>query len=262
MSVHSLKDRIRTRHDGLAQGYGANKKRAWKELLGYGEYLNFGYWTEDTKTGSQACEHMLELLLAYIPEKRGAILDVACGMGATTRYLTKYYAPEQITGINISEEQVAQCRRVLPNADFRVMPAEKLDFADESFDDVVCVEAAFHFDTRADFLAEAFRVLKPGGRLVLSDVLVDAPMPMQPAANRVAGIEDYGKIYSAIGFDALEITDATQECVIRQTEVMWRGVKRLRALGLIDRSTALRQARLLMQRRRHQTYVLVGARKP
>ncbi|MEM1312962.1 MAG: methyltransferase domain-containing protein [Pseudomonadota bacterium] len=257
-----MKDRIRARHDGHAKGYGANQKRAWKQLLGYDEYLNFGYWTEDTKTGREACERMLDLLLERIPDKTGRILDVACGMGATSRYLTKHYPAESITGINISPEQVAQCRRALPGAEFRVMPAESLDFADASLDNILCVEAAFHFETRADFLAEAFRVLKPGGRLVLSDVLVDVPMPLQPAANRVAGIEAYRAIYTDIGFVSVEITDATQECVIRQTEVMWRWLKRLHHRGLLDRTNALRQRRILVQRRRHQTYVLVGARKP
>ncbi len=41
----------------------------------------------------------MEKLMAFIPEKNGTILDVACGKGATTRYLLKYYTPENVTGI-------------------------------------------------------------------------------------------------------------------------------------------------------------------
>ena len=37
--------------------------------------------------------------MAFVPEKNGTILDVACGKGATTRYLLKYYTPENVTGI-------------------------------------------------------------------------------------------------------------------------------------------------------------------
>ena len=45
-----------------------------------------------------------------------------------------------------------------------------MDFPDASFDAVVCVEAAFHFPSRARFFSEAFRLLHPGGVLTMSDI--------------------------------------------------------------------------------------------
>ena len=51
------------------------------------EFANYGFWEEDTHTETEACENLMEKLLAFLPEKQGTILDVACGKGATTRHL-------------------------------------------------------------------------------------------------------------------------------------------------------------------------------
>jgi ubiquinone/menaquinone biosynthesis C-methylase UbiE len=45
------------------------------------------------------------------------------------------------------------------------MDAVEMDFADHSFEQIICVEAAFYFNTRRQFLQEAWRVLKPGRNL-------------------------------------------------------------------------------------------------
>ena len=57
-------------------------------------FFNFGYWTLETKSQREASENLVNLLLALIPEKRGTILDVACGLGATTRMLLDLKSPE------------------------------------------------------------------------------------------------------------------------------------------------------------------------
>lgn len=80
------------------------------------DFSNWGYWTQSTRNHKEACENLMERLLTFIPRKEGKILDVACGKGATTRHLLKYYRYQDVTGINISEKQFrempTQCVRM------------------------------------------------------------------------------------------------------------------------------------------------------
>jgi cyclopropane fatty-acyl-phospholipid synthase-like methyltransferase len=118
------------------------------------DFYNYRVFEKGLKTYQEACENLMERLLSFIPQKRGNILDVACGKGASSRHLLRCYA--DVTGINISERQLEKCRVVAPNVKFIQMNATALNFDNESFDDVICVEAAFHFETRARFLRKLF----------------------------------------------------------------------------------------------------------
>jgi len=131
--------------------------RHQRRYYGDSDFFNFGYWGDGAKNQAEASASLVDQLLARIPRKSDEILDVACGLGASTRRLLAHYPAEAITAINISEKQLARARENAPGCTFLLMDAAKLDFRDECFDAIICVEAAFHFETRAAFLAEAFR---------------------------------------------------------------------------------------------------------
>ena len=195
-------------------------------------FFNFGYWRGSIKTQRQACEALVDRLLERIPRREGRILDVACGLGASTRHLTRSYPPHMITAINISSAQIAAARKRAPGCSFGVMDATQLDFPDAHFDAVICVEAAFHFDTRAAFLREALRVLKPGGTLVMSDILfrqfLNPAWVWVARANVVADIPGYRRHFEAAGFAAIDIEDATEACLggFRRNLVRWGATER------------------------------------
>lgn len=247
--------------------------RHQRRYYGDSDFFNFGYWGAGATNQAQASAALVDRLLARIPQKSGEILDVACGLGASTRRLLAHYPPQVVTAINISERQLARARENAPGCAFHAMDAAKLDFADARFDAVICVEAAFHFDTRAAFLAEAFRALKPGGTLVLSDILFKpvvarfSDRTQVPKANLLPSIAAYRDLLEGIGFSDVAIDDETEHCLggFRRNLAAWPA--RERAAGRMSFGTGI-AARLVAGAiaawfgLTTKKYLLVSARKP
>jgi SAM-dependent methyltransferase len=180
-------------------------------FFGNSQYANFGFWTPRPATPAAACDQLVDLVIGQLPEPAGRVLEVACGRGASTNRLAQFADPDSLTAINVDPAQVDAARRLFPLCHFETMDATDLTFDDETFDQVVSVEAAFHFDSRERFLREAWRTLKPGGQLVMSDLLMAAGAPLVPAANHLAGLDAYRELLHRSGFGNVRIADITAQ---------------------------------------------------
>ncbi len=163
MTRYNEKDRVRDHYDRTSPYY--------RDL--WGEHLHHGYWVSGEETKEQAQVQLVEHLAhvaALMPGRK--ILDVGCGVGASSIYLAKKYGAEA-TGITISPVQVEMARKAAAidggvKAKFILMDAEEMKF-DQAFDVVWSIESISHYPQKQKFFASAAQCLESGGTLAVTD---------------------------------------------------------------------------------------------
>jgi ubiquinone/menaquinone biosynthesis C-methylase UbiE len=188
-----------------------------RAFYGGGGYYNVGHWDAATGSLAQACAALVRRVAAPARARnlcRGGdiVLDIGCGLGASTAELAAMFPLPRVIGVNVSSAQVAHARQQHPDLNFCAMDATRLGFANASIRCIASIEAAFHFQSRFDFLAEASRVLQPGGMLLMSDMLFNpstAPPWWVPAENARQDRQGYLRDCNAAGFIVEAMEDLT-----------------------------------------------------
>ncbi|MEB3151304.1 MAG: methyltransferase domain-containing protein [Sphaerospermopsis sp.] len=146
----------------------------WEQI--WGEHMHHGYYGADGKQQKdrrQAQIDLIEELLNWSGVKDAEnILDVGCGIGGSSLYLAQKFNAKS-TGITLSPVQAARAKEraleanVGSRSNFLVANAQEMPFADASFDLVWSLESGEHMPDKTKFLQECYRVLKPGGTLIM-----------------------------------------------------------------------------------------------
>jgi ubiquinone/menaquinone biosynthesis C-methylase UbiE len=161
--------------------------------------------------------------LAHISiEKHQTILDVGCGGGRTITKLAALATQGKVYGVDYSEESVATSKRTnarwmnMGRVEIRHGSVSQLPFSDDMFDLVTAVETHFFWPNLPADMREVFRVLKPGGKLVvIAEIYKGANTMAARLAEKHAGrismallsVDEHRELFANAGYSDIEVID-------------------------------------------------------
>ncbi len=266
------------------QNFYAERHKIRSGFVGMKPYANYGYWTRDNMTIDEACDALTDLVVAELElNEADSLLECGCGYGASAIYVAKNYKPAKILGLDVSEIRIETGNTLVREYELEDTvsitfgdAANMPEIADASFSKVMAIECAFHFNTRQKFFREAFRVLQPGGILVIVDILpaqdfnmsaynleeiryfLSADVRMYADAN-IYSQQTYKEYLSAAGFNPIKLQSIKDKVILQFADHLDRSpIEDPEVAHKIKRyAQAFRE--LLMV---HGDYVLVKVQKP
>lgn len=205
---------------GFYDGIGQILNTVW------GPNLHYGYWENDADDSSieDATHRLTDLMISGLaPRSRERVLDIGCGIGNPALRLVGA-RDVNVVGITVSHVQVAQAQEraaqagLTDRATFQYADAMNMPFPDASFDGAWALESMLHMPDRSSVLAEAARILRPGGRLAIADIIERGPVSPEGRVvldhicetykvRSLGTMDEYRQTLSANGFVDVEIRD-------------------------------------------------------
>jgi tocopherol O-methyltransferase len=148
--------------------------------------LHYGIWGHGVSNFAESLVNTNKVLMELATIADGdKILDAGCGVGGAAAFLA---SKKNVTveGITLSKKQLDHANALISKmgvADrvrFHIMDFTQTSYADESFDVVWACESVCHAADKAAFIREAFRILKRGGRLIVSDFFITEEQQLDP----------------------------------------------------------------------------------
>ncbi len=168
------------------------------------------------------------------------VLDICSGLGGPARYIA-WKSGCQVTGLDLTASRVEGAAELTAAAGlaqqvrFRQGNALALPFDDASFTLAISQEAFAHIPDKPRLVAGIARVLRPGGRLVFSDILARQLLPVHDAQrlyegmrfSEIASAADYRGWLQQAGLAVVRITDLSEEWtrILVERHAMYRSLQ-------------------------------------
>ena len=194
--------------------------------------MHAGFWDATTKTLAEALERENQVLAEIAKIKASDhVLDAGCGVGGSSLYLAKKIGCH-VTGITLSAKQVETATDIaqkrMPEGNrphFLVRDYCQTGFPAESFDVIWGIESVCHAPSKKDFLTEANRLLRKGGRIVIADAFLTKKWYVKKEQEimdnwlRGWGVDalerevDFAEHLQDLGFGKIHFSDMTQQVI-------------------------------------------------
>ena len=212
---------------------GKDYSRIWNEQIHTGLF----------RAGNEQLDEAVKVMTDYLAnlvdiKKSVKVLSVGCGRGSADKQLQASYGVS-IYGIDISENQLREVRRNCPEGSYYNSSMQTIPFEDNYFDIVWVQQSLFHSHDKPAAVREFYRVVKPGGKVVVEDSVLLNP------AYREEVLESFGKrvhltsintvqellrYFAEVGFGLVHLEDVSRHLGLTYQKV----IEKIRREGLED----------------------------